>query len=84
VLKKGNVVGYTVSRTVFGGDANEYHTVQYIDSFAEIDKGPLTRRVLGDAGVQALNAKLVPHVASTKRTILRYVPELSMRPRPAS
>lgn len=83
VLKKGNVVGYAVSRTIFGGDANEYHTVQYFDSYAEIDKGPLTRRVLGDA-VDALNAKLTPHVARLNRTLIRYVPDLSFRARPAS
>jgi hypothetical protein len=83
VLKKGNAIGYLVSRTIFGGDGNEYHTLQLLDSFAEIDKGPLTRRVLGDA-VQALNAKLVPHVASLNRTILRYVPDLSFRPKASS
>ena len=41
VLKKGNVLGYNVGRTVFGGNANEYHTLQYFDSYAEIDKGPV-------------------------------------------
>jgi hypothetical protein len=84
VLKKGNVLGYTVSRTIFGGDANVYHTVQYFDSFADIDKGPVPQRVLGAEGAQALTAKAAPHIASISRTILRYVPDLSMRPKPAS
>src|SRR4029078_10179627 len=38
VLKRGNVPGYLVSRTVFGGNANEYHTAQLFESYGEIDK----------------------------------------------
>jgi hypothetical protein len=84
VLKKGNVLGYDVGRTVFGGNANEYHTLQYFDSYAEIDKGPVPVRVLGPAGAQTLLAKGTSHIASVNRTVLRYVPELSFRPRPMS
>jgi len=84
VLKKGNVLVYSVSRTVFGGNANEYHTAQYFESYGDIDKGPLTVRVLGQAASQALAAKATPHIASLQRTILRYVPELSFAPKPTS
>jgi len=84
VLKKGGVLGYLVSRTVFGGNANEYHTVQLFDSYADIDKGPVPTRVLGQAGAQALTAKAVPHVANLTRTLMRFVPELSFRARPTS
>lgn len=84
VLKKGNVPGYLVARTVFGGNANEYHTAQFFESYAEIDKGPITRRVLGAEAAAALNAKAMPHVASTNRTIMRYVPDLSFSRRPNS
>jgi hypothetical protein len=84
VLKRGNVFGYSVSRTVFGGNANEYHTVQYFDSYGEIDKGPITVRVLGQAASLALVGKATPHVASINRTILRYVPELSFAAKPNS
>lgn len=83
VLKRGNVVGYQVSRTIFGGDANEYMTVQLLDSFADIDKGAVPTRVLG-AGAGPLAAKAAPHVASSTRTILRFVPELSFQPKPVS
>jgi hypothetical protein len=84
VLKRGSVLGYQVARTVFGGDANEYTTVQFFDSFAEIDKGPLTTRVLGAGPAAALAAKAAPHVASSTRTLLRYAPDLSFQPKPAS
>jgi len=76
-LKKGNVPGFFVSRTIFGGDANVYQTVQLFESFGEIDKGPAATRVLGAAGAQAMAAKAAPHVAGTNRTIIRYVPDLS-------
>jgi len=84
VLKKGNVGGYSVSVTIFGGKAGEYHAVQYFESYGEIDKGPIPTRVLGQTGAQALNAKLFPHIAEANRTILRYVPELSYSRRPTT
>ena len=76
-LKKGNVPGFFVSRTVFGGDANVYQTVQLFESFAEIDKGPVPTRVLGQAGAQAMEAKATTHIAGVNRTLIRYVPDLS-------
>jgi hypothetical protein len=83
VMKKGNVMT-SVSRTVFGGNANEYHVVTYLESFAEVDKGPAQVRVLGQAAATALTAKGAPHIANVERTILRYVPDLSYRPKPVS
>jgi hypothetical protein len=77
VVKRGKVGGYLVSRTTFGGDANEYSTMQLIDSYAEIDKGPLTMRVLGPVAAQELNAKAFPHIASQHRELVRYVADLS-------
>jgi hypothetical protein len=79
VVKKANVPGYAVSRTVFGGNGNEYHVVTYLDSFAEIDKGPAQVRVLGQAAAAALTAKGAMHIANVERTILRFVPDLSYR-----
>ena len=76
-LKKGNVTGFFVGRTIFGGDANVYTTVQLFDSFGEIDKGPAATRVLGAAGAQAMAAKAMSHIAAVNRTLIRYVPDLS-------
>src|SRR6266487_215028 len=84
VLKKGKVLGTAVSRTVFGGNGNEYHVVTYLESFAEVDKGPAQVQVLGQAAAAALAAKGTPHIANVERTILRYVPDLSYRPKPVS
>lgn len=78
VLKKANVTGFAVSRTIFGGDGDEYHEAQYIESYGEIDKGPAQNRALAtQAERDALAAKRVPHIKSVTRTILRFVPELS-------
>jgi hypothetical protein len=79
VLKRGNVAGYLVSHTTFGGDANEYASMQLLDSYAEIDKGPLGRRVLGQQAWQELLAKGTPHIAAQRRELQRYVPDLSFR-----
>jgi hypothetical protein len=79
VMKRGNVAGYLVSRTTFGGDSFEYAALQLIDSYAEIDKGPATTRVLGQAAAQQLTAKAAPHIASQRRELMRYVPDLSFQ-----
>jgi hypothetical protein len=79
VLKRGTVAGYLVSHTTFGGDANEYASMQLLDSYGEIDKGPLARRVLGLQPWQELMAKTAPHIAAQRRELLRYVPDLSFR-----
>jgi hypothetical protein len=84
LLKKDNVVGYLVSRTTFGGNANEYHSLMLISSFADIDRGPAQARLLKPAEAAAMTAKVTPHVEHVERTILRYVPDLSYRPKPIS
>ena len=84
LLKKDNTVGFVVSRTVFGGNANEYHEVTYLASFADIDKGPAQARLLNAAERTAMTAKISPHVEHIERTILRYVPDLSYPARPVS
>lgn len=84
LLKKDNAVGFSLSRTVFGGNANEYHEVTYLGSFADIDRGPAQARLLNAAERAALAAKVTPHIEHVERTILRYVPDLSYAPKPVS
>ena len=68
LLKKDKAVGFVVSRTVFGGNANEYHEVTYLTSFADIDKGPAQARLLNPTERAAMAAKINPHVANVSRT----------------
>lgn len=78
VMKQGQTT-YLVAETVFGDDVNEYITVTMRDSFADIAKGPITVQVLGAEGAAKLSQKLpVGTVTHTKRSFIRYVPELSI------
>jgi hypothetical protein len=80
VFAKGGAT-YLVSQTIFGGDANEYVTLTMRDSFAEIDKGPVPVQVLGSDGAQKLFMKLpAGTITHIERTIMRFVPELSIIP----
>ena len=66
---------------MFGGDAFEYITVTLADNFADIDKGPAIRRVLGEQGAMKLLQKLAPGVIThLERSVVRYVSELSIMP----
>lgn len=77
VMKKADVIGYFVSQTIFGGDGWGYTSVIFYDSFAEIGKGSPFVRVLGQAGSEALFAKIGGLVAHQERMIARFNPDLS-------
>jgi hypothetical protein len=81
VMRKAHV-GYAVSRTVLGGDINEFTTLIFYDTFADIGKGHPFDRILGADGSRQLTAKAVGIVTHVERSIVRYVPELSFAPRP--
>lgn len=82
VMKQGKA-NFLVSQVVFGGDANEYVTLLLRDNFAELDKGPLPVQVLGMEGAMKLFQKLpVGSVKHMERSIVRYVPDLSIFPSP--
>jgi hypothetical protein len=74
---KGQSRGYLVSQTVFGGDGNEFVTLALMDTFGELDKGPLATRVLGADGAAKLAAKTAGIIAHVERSVLRYSPDLS-------
>jgi hypothetical protein len=75
-------LGYAVSQTVLGGDINEFTTLIFYDTFADIGKGHPFDRILGADGSRQLTAKAVGIVTHVERSIVRYVPELSFAPRP--
>jgi hypothetical protein len=81
VVKQSQVAGYWFHQTILGGDPNEYVVVVLHDNYAELEKGPVARRVLGQEGAMKLAQKLAPGVVtSVERTVIRYVPGLSYRP----
>jgi hypothetical protein len=83
-LRKAQPVGYVHSRTIFGGDAGEYVSLRYIDTFAEIDKGPLLTQALGAAAAAKINAKVAGMVTRQERRIIRFNPDLSFRTKTSS
>lgn len=83
VVKKSDVKGYWFHRTTLGGDANEYVIVTLHDNYAELEKGPPQRRVLGPEGAMRLAQKLpAGTIAHMERIVLRLNPELTYRPNP--
>jgi hypothetical protein len=81
VMRKARL-GYAVSQTVLGGDINEFTTLIFYDTFADIGKGHPFDRILGADGSRQLTAKAVGIVTHVERSVVRYVPELSFAPRP--
>jgi hypothetical protein len=80
VMKRADVPGYWVNQTLMGGDPNQYVTLTLHDSYADLEKGLPSVRVLGAEGsvklYQKLPAGVVMHV---ERVFSKYVPELSFR-----
>ena len=82
VIRKAKPVGFGVSRTLHGGDANEFVTARYMEKMADLDGPSLPQQVLGDkAGALAAAAGVVQR---QERRIYRYVPNLSFGPTTSS
>lgn len=86
VIKKSDVPGYWFQRVGLGGDAGQYITLTLHNNFADLEKGPPTRRVLGQEGAAKLTQKLPAGVVTRSESrVIRLVPELTYRPtQPAS
>jgi hypothetical protein len=76
-IKKAKPAGYVVSRTLHGGDANEFVTARYMDKMAELDGPNLMTKALGADGAAKMGAKTAGMLVRTERRIYRFVPELS-------
>jgi hypothetical protein len=77
VMKKAEVKNLSVARDVFGSNPNEYVVVRPMQKLAEIDAGPLARKVLGVEGAKKLTAKTAGIVESVEYRIYRYRADLS-------
>ncbi len=78
-VRKGKPVGYVVSRTLHGGDANEFVTARYIEKMADLDGPNPLQQAIGAEAAAKLNAKAAGMVQRTERRIFRFVPNLSFR-----
>jgi hypothetical protein len=83
VMRKAKL-GYVVAQTMLGGDVNEYSSLIFYDSFADLGKGTPFQRVLGAEGERQIAAKAAAFVRKIERSVLRYVPDLSFSTAPTS
>lgn len=78
-IRKGKPTGYIMTRTVHGGDVNEFVTAAYFEKMADLEgQGPLVR-ALGSDGAAKLSAKTAGMMQRQERRIYRFVPNLSFR-----
>jgi hypothetical protein len=84
VQKKAQTKRFLLSQVMFGGDANEYRTATFMDSFADLDAGAPAVRVLGQEGAAKMTQKTAGIVTSVQRTVYVRNDALSFRPRPPS
>jgi len=75
VIRKAKPVGYGLSQTLHGGDANEFVSARYMEKMAELDGPNLQQQALGpNTPAPAPPAGVVQR---QERRIYRYVPNLS-------
>lgn len=78
-MKKADIMGYWASKTVFGGNANEYTFVTVEENFAELDKGhPLSRVMKPEERTQMFQKLPAGAVQNVEVYVARHRPELSV------
>lgn len=86
IVKKSGALGYSLLQVVYGGDALEYVSSVYFNSFTEIEKNDpsansTVTRIVGAATAQKNSQKLVGVILELDRSILRFRPDLSILPK---
>jgi len=77
VIQKAGVDVWLVYRHVFGSDGNQITTIRSMSSYAELDAGPLTARVLGPDEAIRLGAIGNQFLDSIRVVVAQYDKELS-------
>jgi hypothetical protein len=79
VIRKAKPVGFGLSRTLHGGDANEFVSARYLEKMADLDGPNLQTQAIGAEAAAKLGAKTAGLVQRQERRIYRFVPSLSFR-----
>ena len=79
VIRKAKPVGFGLSRTLHGGDANEFVSARYLEKMADLDGPNLQTQAIGAEAAAKLGAKTAGMVQRQERRIYRFVPNLSFR-----
>ncbi len=75
LIKKANPKGYFVAKVGIGGDAEEYHTVVLVNSFADYEKWG---EALLKEGYDKVTPKRAGIVMHREQAAYRFIPELSL------
>jgi hypothetical protein len=79
VIRKAKPTGYVMSRTLHGGDANEFVTARYLEKMADLDGPNLQTQAIGAEAAAKMGAKTVGMLQRQERRIYRFVPNLSFK-----
>jgi hypothetical protein len=79
-LRKAGVPYFAVSQVLYGGDPNQFLTLQLVDGFAGLDRQPPMQRAMGAEGFARYQQKLVGVVVHVEREVVRFNSALSFRP----
>lgn len=79
ILGKTNVKAFLMGKVALGGDANEYLSMTWFDSFEEIQKWATAAQQQGFSKIAPKEVGITLH---RETAVYRYVPELSIRPEP--
>lgn len=79
VIRKAKPTGFVMSRTLHGGDANEFVTARYLENMAELDGPNLQTQAIGAEAANKMGAKTAGMLQRQERRVYRYVPNLSFK-----
>ena len=79
VIRKAKPTGYVMSRTLHGGDANEFVNARYLEKMADLDGPNLQTQAIGAEAANKMGAKTAGMLQRQERRIYRYVPNLSFK-----
>jgi hypothetical protein len=84
-LRKMGVKSYRVRQVLWGGNTNDYTSSSGFEKWGELDGGSMTMaKAMGDAAYKKYTDKMNEIVAGRERFIMRYMPDLSYYPTPAT
>ncbi len=77
VVLRAGVAVWLVYRHVFGSEGNQITTIRSMSSYAELDAGPLTSRILGPDDAIRLGVKANQFMDSSHVVVAQYDKEIS-------
>ncbi|MBI4625665.1 MAG: hypothetical protein HY736_20905 [Verrucomicrobia bacterium] len=81
VIRKSDILGFTVEEHVLGGNVDEVYTLGFWRNYAALDKGLAARQVLGEQAYEKLLQKLpIGVVLEREARVIEFREDLSFGP----